>query len=236
MSDQTRLDNALECFLHRARMAAAVRVMLAQPRGFCAGVIRAIDIVEQALRSLARRSTSATRSFTTAMSSRACAPKARASSKHLSEVPAGAITIFSAHGVARIVEDDAQARGLRVLDATCPLVAKVHGQGKRYVAARPPGDPGRPRGPSRGRGHDGPDTGAGAARANRARRRRARSRCRYAGRLHHADDAQRRRYARGHRRARSAASPTSSGRTSTTSAMRRRTGSRPCASSPRSPT
>jgi 4-hydroxy-3-methylbut-2-enyl diphosphate reductase len=49
-------------------------------------------------------------------------------------VPSGAITIFSAHGVARLVEQDAQTRGLRVLDATCPLVAKVHGQGKRYVA------------------------------------------------------------------------------------------------------
>jgi len=54
--------------------------------------------------------------------------------EHLAEVPAGAITVFSAHGVARVVEDDARTRGLRVLDATCPLVAKVHGQGKRYVA------------------------------------------------------------------------------------------------------
>jgi 4-hydroxy-3-methylbut-2-enyl diphosphate reductase len=54
--------------------------------------------------------------------------------ENLSEVPAGAITIFSAHGVARIVEEDAQSRSLHVLDATCPLVAKVHGQGKRYVA------------------------------------------------------------------------------------------------------
>jgi 4-hydroxy-3-methylbut-2-enyl diphosphate reductase len=53
----------------------------------------------------------------------------------LSQVPAGAISIFSAHGVARSVEDDAAARGLHVLDATCPLVAKVHSQGKRYVAA-----------------------------------------------------------------------------------------------------
>src|SRR5207249_8758531 len=46
---------------------------------------------------------------------------------------AGAITMFSAHGVARLVEQDARTRGLRVLDATCPLVAKVHGQCKRYV-------------------------------------------------------------------------------------------------------
>jgi len=53
--------------------------------------------------------------------------------EHLSEVPAGAITIFSAHGVAQRVEEEARARNLNVLDATCPLVAKVHGQGKRYV-------------------------------------------------------------------------------------------------------
>jgi 4-hydroxy-3-methylbut-2-enyl diphosphate reductase len=52
----------------------------------------------------------------------------------LSEVPSGARTVFSAHGVAQAVEDEAKARGLKVLDATCPLVAKVHAQGKRYIA------------------------------------------------------------------------------------------------------
>jgi 4-hydroxy-3-methylbut-2-en-1-yl diphosphate reductase len=52
----------------------------------------------------------------------------------LSEVPAGAIAIFSAHGVSRLVEDEARQRSLHVLDATCPLVAKVHDQGRRYVA------------------------------------------------------------------------------------------------------
>ncbi len=51
----------------------------------------------------------------------------------LSEVPPGAVTIFSAHGVSRAVEADAEARGLPVLDATCPLVAKVHHEGQRYV-------------------------------------------------------------------------------------------------------
>jgi 4-hydroxy-3-methylbut-2-enyl diphosphate reductase len=52
----------------------------------------------------------------------------------LSEVPSGARTVFSAHGVAQAVEDEAKARDLKVLDATCPLVAKVHAQGKRYIA------------------------------------------------------------------------------------------------------
>jgi 4-hydroxy-3-methylbut-2-enyl diphosphate reductase len=53
--------------------------------------------------------------------------------EELSEVPTGAVTIFSAHGVARQVEQDAELRGLSVLDATCPLVSKVHMQGQRYV-------------------------------------------------------------------------------------------------------
>jgi len=51
----------------------------------------------------------------------------------LSEVPSGAVTIFSAHGVSRAVEDDAEVRGLSVLDAVCPLVARVHLEGQRYI-------------------------------------------------------------------------------------------------------
>jgi len=112
-----------------------VRVILAQPRGFCAGVIRAIDIVEHALAKFGppvyvRHEIVHNRHVVEGLRA-----KGARFIEHLSEVPAGAITIFSAHGVARQVEDDAQMRGLRVLDATCPLVAKVHGQGKRYVAA-----------------------------------------------------------------------------------------------------
>ncbi len=54
--------------------------------------------------------------------------------EEVSEIPANAVTIFSAHGVAKAVEDEAAARSLPVLDATCPLVTKVHNQGKRYIA------------------------------------------------------------------------------------------------------
>ncbi|TMH46879.1 MAG: 4-hydroxy-3-methylbut-2-enyl diphosphate reductase [Betaproteobacteria bacterium] len=110
-----------------------MRVMLAQPRGFCAGVIRAIDIVEQALTKFGapvyvRHEIVHNRHVVESLRA-----KGARFVEHLAEVPTGAITIFSAHGVARLVEEDAQTRGLRVLDATCPLVAKVHGQGKRYV-------------------------------------------------------------------------------------------------------
>ena len=110
-----------------------MQVMLAQPRGFCAGVIRAIDIVEQALAKFGapvyvRHEIVHNRHVVESLRA-----KGARFVENLTEVPAGAITIFSAHGVARVVELDAQARGLHVLDATCPLVAKVHGQGQRYV-------------------------------------------------------------------------------------------------------
>ena len=111
-----------------------MRVILAQPRGFCAGVIRAIDIVEQALARFGppvyvRHEIVHNRHVVESLRA-----KGARFVEHLSEVPPGAITIFSAHGVARRVEEEARTRKLNVLDATCPLVAKVHGQGKRYVA------------------------------------------------------------------------------------------------------
>src|SRR5438552_1186762 len=127
-------DDALDRWVRLAGKVAAVRVMLAQPRGFCAGVIRAIDIVEQALAKFGapvyvRHEIVHNRHVVESLRA-----KGARFVENLTEVPAGAITIFSAHGVARVVELDARARGLQVLDATCPLVAKVHGQGQRYVA------------------------------------------------------------------------------------------------------
>ena len=115
-------------------LGVAVRVMLAQPRGFCAGVIRAIDIVEQALDRFGtpvyvRHEIVHNRHVVESLRE-----KGARFVEALSDVPPGAIAIFSAHGVARSVEDEARERGLRVLDATCPLVAKVHGQGNRYFA------------------------------------------------------------------------------------------------------
>jgi len=110
-----------------------MRVILAQPRGYCAGVVRAIDIVERALKKYGspvyvRHEIVHNRYVVESLKA-----KGGLFVEDLSEVPQGAITIFSAHGVSRAVEDDAQARGLSVLDATCPLVAKVHKEGQRYV-------------------------------------------------------------------------------------------------------
>ena len=111
-----------------------MKVLLAQPRGFCAGVVRAIEIVEQSLAKFG----APVYVRHEIVHNRHVAEKLKRQGavfvESLSEIPDGAVTIFSAHGVARSVVDEAAERGLPVLDATCPLVSKVHVQGKRYVA------------------------------------------------------------------------------------------------------
>src|SRR5437868_2423426 len=111
-----------------------MKVILAQPRGFCAGVVRAIEIVELALIKYGppvyvRHEIVHNRYVVERLQA-----KGARFVEDLSEVPEGAVTIFSAHGVARKVELEAKKRNLPVLDATCPLVSKVHNQAKRYVA------------------------------------------------------------------------------------------------------
>ncbi len=111
-----------------------MQVILAQPRGFCAGVERAIEIVERALTKYGapvyvRHEIVHNRHVVESLKA-----KGARFVDDLSDVPPGSITIFSAHGVAQDVEKDAKSRGLPVIDATCPLVSKVHIQGQRYVA------------------------------------------------------------------------------------------------------
>jgi 4-hydroxy-3-methylbut-2-enyl diphosphate reductase len=110
-----------------------MKVILAQPRGFCAGVVRAIEIVERALVRYGapvyvRHEIVHNRHVVESLKA-----KGALFVEDLSEVPTGAVTIFSAHGVSRAVEMDAEARSLSVLDAVCPLVAKVHHEGQRYL-------------------------------------------------------------------------------------------------------
>ncbi len=112
-----------------------MRVILAQPRGFCAGVVRAIEIVDRALQQhgapvYVRHEIVHNRHVVENLRN-----KGAQFVEELDEVPHGAVAIFSAHGVAQVVEKDAQARNLNVLDATCPLVTKVHVQGRQYAAA-----------------------------------------------------------------------------------------------------
>ena len=113
--------------------AGVMKVILAQPRGFCAGVVRAIEIVERALERhgppvYVRHEIVHNRHVVESLEA-----KGARFVESLSEVPPGAVTIFSAHGVSRAVELDAEKRGLSVLDAVCPLVAKVHHEGQRYL-------------------------------------------------------------------------------------------------------
>jgi 4-hydroxy-3-methylbut-2-enyl diphosphate reductase len=111
-----------------------LRVVLAQPRGFCAGVERAIEIVERALRKYGppiyvRHEIVHNRHVVEDLRKRGAVFV-----DGLDEIPPGAITVFSAHGVAKTVEQQAEERNLPVIDATCPLVAKVHAEGRRYAA------------------------------------------------------------------------------------------------------
>ncbi len=110
-----------------------MRVIMAQPRGFCAGVVRAIEIVERSLKKFGapvyvRHEIVHNRHVVEKLERMGAVFV-----EELDEIPDGAVTIFSAHGVAQTIIDQAKARGLPVLDATCPLVSKVHQQGKRYV-------------------------------------------------------------------------------------------------------
>jgi len=105
---------------------ASVEVLLANPRGFCAGVERAIDIVERALQQLGAPiyvRHEIVHNKTVVEDLRA---KGAIFVNELDEVPAGATVVFSAHGVSRAVRADAESRGLKIFDATCPLVTKVH--------------------------------------------------------------------------------------------------------------
>ena len=103
-------------------------VLLATPRGFCAGVERAIEIVEQALQRFGapiyvRHEVVHNKFVVDDLRS-----KGAVFVEELDEVPAGNTVIFSAHGVSQAVRAEAEARGLRVFDATCPLVTKVHNE------------------------------------------------------------------------------------------------------------
>lgn len=110
------------------------RVILARPRGFCAGVVRAVDIVERALTLFGDRPVYVRHEI---VHNRAVVDELSAKGaifvSEIDQIPAGSATIFSAHGVASSVEEAAKCRDLDVIDATCPLVRKVHKEGRAYA-------------------------------------------------------------------------------------------------------
>ena len=101
-------------------------IVLAEPRGFCAGVDRAIDIVEHALAKFGRPIYVRHEIVHNTYVVNDLKDKGAIFIEDLAEVPPGATLIFSAHGVSRAVQDEAERRGFRIFDATCPLVTKVH--------------------------------------------------------------------------------------------------------------
>jgi 4-hydroxy-3-methylbut-2-enyl diphosphate reductase len=110
-----------------------VKILLANPRGFCAGVDRAIDIVERAIELFG----APIHVRHEVVHNRFVVDRLRGLGavfvQELDEVPDGATVIFSAHGVSRAVQDEARRRDLRVFDATCPLVTKVHMEVVRFA-------------------------------------------------------------------------------------------------------
>jgi 4-hydroxy-3-methylbut-2-en-1-yl diphosphate reductase len=111
------------------------RVLLAKPRGYCAGVDRAVQTVEQALELYGppvyvRKQIVHNKHVVTTLEARGAIFV-----EENEEVPEGSIVIFSAHGVAPEVYEQAKSRGLKAIDATCPLVTKVHQEAKRFASA-----------------------------------------------------------------------------------------------------
>ncbi|OZM83807.1 4-hydroxy-3-methylbut-2-enyl diphosphate reductase [Pseudonocardia sp. MH-G8] len=112
---------------------ASKRVLLAAPRGYCAGVDRAVEAVEQALEQhgapvYVRKQIVHNVHVVETLTERGAIFVDEAD-----EVPEGALVVFSAHGVSPAVRDQAKDRGLRTIDATCPLVTKVHQEAKRFA-------------------------------------------------------------------------------------------------------
>ena len=114
-------------------MKRSLKVLLASPRGFCAGVERAIEIVERALERygppvFVRHEIVHNKHVVESLRA-----KGAVFVEEVSDIPEGAHTVFSAHGVSEVVENAANERNLPVIDATCPLVSKVHKEGQNHA-------------------------------------------------------------------------------------------------------
>ena len=109
-----------------------MNIILAKPRGFCAGVTRALETVERALTKFGPPVYVRHEIVHNKFVVESLRKKGAIFVTEVEQIPQGAITIFSAHGVSDRVEEDAATRGLEVIDATCPLVSKVHREAKKY--------------------------------------------------------------------------------------------------------
>jgi 4-hydroxy-3-methylbut-2-en-1-yl diphosphate reductase len=110
------------------------RVLLAKPRGYCAGVDRAVQAVEKALERYGSPVYVRKQIVHNSHVVRSLEERGAIFVEETDAVPEGAVVVFSAHGVAPEVRDQASQRGLRTIDATCPLVTKVHNEARRFAA------------------------------------------------------------------------------------------------------
>jgi 4-hydroxy-3-methylbut-2-enyl diphosphate reductase len=108
------------------------KILLAQPRGFCAGVERAIEIVERALQIHGAPVYVRHEIVHNKRVVELLRKKGAVFVDEISEIPDKSVTIFSAHGISKVIEEEAHARNLPVIDATCPLVSKVHKEGQNH--------------------------------------------------------------------------------------------------------
>ena len=116
-------------------MAAPTRkVLLAKPRGYCAGVDRAVQAVERAIELYGAPVYVRKQIVHNTHVVRNLEKRGAIFVEETEEVPEGSVVVFSAHGVAPQVKDDARNQGLRTIDATCPLVTKVHNEARRFAA------------------------------------------------------------------------------------------------------
>ncbi len=110
------------------------RVLLAKPRGYCAGVDRAVQAVEEALKRFGAPVYVRKQIVHNTHVVRSLEERGAIFVEEAEEVPEGALVVFSAHGIAPQVREEAAKRGLRTIDATCPLVTKVHNEARRFAA------------------------------------------------------------------------------------------------------
>jgi 4-hydroxy-3-methylbut-2-enyl diphosphate reductase len=133
---------------------APEKLFLAAPRGYCAGVDRAVQTVERALELYGPPVYVRKEIVHNKLVVEQLAERGAIFVEQESEVPEGETVVFSAHGVSPAVHANAEQRGLQTIDATCPLVTKVHVEAKKFAAdGYDRAD--RPRGARGGRGHDG---------------------------------------------------------------------------------
>jgi 4-hydroxy-3-methylbut-2-en-1-yl diphosphate reductase len=114
--------------------AESRRVLLAKPRGYCAGVDRAVQTVENALERFGAPVYVRKQIVHNTHVVRTLEERGAIFVEETEEVPEGSVVVFSAHGVAPAVREEAKVRGLRTIDATCPLVTKVHNEARRFAA------------------------------------------------------------------------------------------------------